>query len=39
MQDSHKHPLNIFLSFAAEFIMVSEFVAVAENKDSATTLL
>lgn len=36
MQDSHKHPLNISFFFAAEFIMLSEFVAVGENKDSVT---
>lgn len=35
MQDSHKHPLNIFgFFFASELI-----VAVGENKDSATEVL
>lgn len=36
MQDSHTHPLNISLFFAAEFIVHSEFVAVGGNRDSAT---
>lgn len=36
MQDSHQYPLNISFFLTAEFIILSKFVAVGENKDSAT---
>lgn len=35
MQLSHKHPSNISFPFVAGFIMLSEFVAVGENKGSS----
>jgi len=35
MQHSHKHPSNISFPFVAGLVMLSEFVAVGENKGSS----